>query len=300
MGTQLDSQNLAEIDRSFRTVFFETLGQAPRWSDLMTEVIPMTKGSTVIKWAARTAGVNEWLDERIKSKLRSFSFPVVAKKWSNGLIIDRAELEDEDNGLGIYRSQITDIADDFLEHRHQLVIDLLNNGFAATLGLAYDGQFFFDSDHPNGTGVVSNVSNLPLTAANYRTVRNQFRRLRRPNGMLANVWPTHIIVPPDLEGTAEDIFVVNRLANGADNPNYKSTTLIVEPRLTSATAWFLLDASKALKPILFGDREKVTFASVTANDAEAVFERDLLKFGGRARYNAVYMFWQTMIGSTGV
>lgn len=301
----LDGHKLSDVNRAFRAVFLSALGQASRWSDLISERVPMTRGELRLKFAARSSGVHEWLDERIKSKLRAYETSLVAKKWANGLVIDGADLEDDDDALGLYRPAIAEMADDFVEHKHQLCIDLLNGGFAGTKGLAYDGQFFFDSDHKDGDGAAqTNVSALPLlnatsAPANFYTVRQQMRAIKKPNGLLANLNPTHIIIPQALEATADQLFRLPTLAAGGANPTYNAVEPIIEPRLTSTTAWFLVDAAKPLKPIIHGDRRNVGMRSRTNPNDDPAYSRDQYEWGGDGRYNCAFYFWQLMQGSTG-
>lgn len=299
----LDKQKLDEVNRTFKVAFLEALGQAARWSDQLCDVVPMSKGELKLKWGARTSGVHEWLDERIKRSMRVYDTQLVAKKWANGFEVDGADLEDDDSGLRLYRGSIAEMADDFAEHKHQLIIDRLNGGFAGAQGLAYDGQFFFDSDHvddPAG-GAQSNVTNAVLSATAFRNARSAMRKIKKPTGLIANLEPDKIIVPVELEGTAQDIFQVEKLASGATNPNYNAVSVIVEPRLTSATAWFLWDSKKPLKPFIFGNRRAVGMRTKGNGDpnSDAAFDRDKYEWGGDGRYNAAFGFWHSMYGSTG-
>lgn len=61
--------------------------------------------------------------------------------------------------------------------------------------------------------------------------------------------------------------------------------------------WFLLDASRPLKPIIFQKRREYELKSMNQPDDEAVFLRDSYRFGVDARVNVGFGFWQQAFGS---
>ncbi|HDX1124370.1 Mu-like prophage major head subunit gpT family protein [Pasteurella multocida] len=61
---------------------------------------------------------------------------------------------------------------------------------------------------------------------------------------------------------------------------------------TEDDAWYLLDCSRSLKPIIFQEREPAKPASITDDSAEKVFNKDVYTYGVDARANVGYGFWQ--------
>ncbi|MCE1004216.1 Mu-like prophage major head subunit gpT family protein [Pseudomonas sp. NMI1173_11] len=57
-------------------------------------------------------------------------------------------------------------------------------------------------------------------------------------------------------------------------------------------AWYLLDVSRALKPLLFQVRRKYNLQAVNSPNDEMVFMRDEYRYGVDARVNAGFGFWQ--------
>ena len=57
-------------------------------------------------------------------------------------------------------------------------------------------------------------------------------------------------------------------------------------------AWYLLDVSRALRPIIFQERTKPELQSLTNVDDEHVFMRDQYRYGIRYRCNVGFGFWQ--------
>ncbi|MDP5307250.1 Mu-like prophage major head subunit gpT family protein, partial [Paracoccus spongiarum] len=57
-------------------------------------------------------------------------------------------------------------------------------------------------------------------------------------------------------------------------------------------AWYLLDTSRAVRPIIWQEREKYEFQNVTRLNDERVFMTDNFLYGVRARANAGFGLWQ--------
>lgn len=297
----VDASKIHDASRTFRAVFMREMGQAPRPFENYCRIIPAKVKRIDIKWLARSAGVHEWLDERILGRAKAFEWHAQARKWANGLVVDGEDLEDDN--LMVYGDQIADLADDFISHKMDLVFELVANGFDASKGLAYDGQYFFDSDHqdmPDGPSQ-SNVGTKALAEASFYEYRAKMRKIRKPNGKYAGLNPNKIVIPTTLEATADVLFRQRERSGGGDNPLYNAVEPVVEPRLdeVSTTAWFLVDDTKPLKPLLCHDRRDVTFRAQDQANADAVFDRDEYRYGADARYEFKYYFWQTMHGSDG-
>ncbi len=62
-------------------------------------------------------------------------------------------------------------------------------------------------------------------------------------------------------------------------------------------AWFLMDTTKPVKPLIFQEREPYEFTTMTQSDNPHVFLHDQFVYGVRARLNAGYGLWQLCWGS---
>ena len=65
----------------------------------------------------------------------------------------------------------------------------------------------------------------------------------------------------------------------------------------AGTAWFLLDCSRMIKPIIFQRRRDYALRMVTRLDDSDVFDTDKFKYGVDGRCNAGYGLWQLAYGS---
>ncbi|MQX38599.1 Mu-like prophage major head subunit gpT family protein [Roseospira navarrensis] len=62
-------------------------------------------------------------------------------------------------------------------------------------------------------------------------------------------------------------------------------------------AWFLLDCSRSIRPMIFQERLPYKLTTLTSDDDQNVFMRDTFLYGVRARANAGYGLWQLAFAS---
>ena len=105
-------------------------------------------------------------------------------------------------------------------------------------------------------------------------------------------------------GRAEALVDNSAGANGDVNANWKPGTYRYdnsaggdEITAAGATPWFLLNTSRALKPIIFQERRKPQFVSKDKPNDDNVFERKEFLYGADARNNVGFGFWQMAYGS---
>lgn len=97
-----------------------------------------------------------------------------------------------------------------------------------------DGKTLFHSDHGNLAGTAAKLSIVSLAAA-----RLSMRRQTGIGGGLISVTPKYLVVPPELETLAEQLLTEIRATTSAEVNPFSNLTLVVEPRLTSPTRWYL-------------------------------------------------------------
>jgi phage major head subunit gpT-like protein len=76
-----------------------------------------------------------------------------------------------------------------------------------------------------------------------------------------------------------------------------STATVANTDGGSGAPWFLLDVSRAIRPLIWQTRMPYEFVQMTASDDEHVFKNDEYVFGMRARANAGFGLWQLAWGS---
>lgn len=101
-----------------------------------------------------------------------------------------------------------------------------------------DGVAVFDAAHGNAKSAAG--STLANLTADLAAARLAMRKQTAPGGALIDVAPRFVLVPPDLETAMEQALSAVQAATTADVNPFASLSLAVEPRLTSASRWFVV------------------------------------------------------------
>lgn len=118
----------------------------------------------------------------------------------------------------------------------QMLVDLLTQG--SGLGpVMSDSKRLFHADHGNLATSAGAPDETRLAAA-----RLAMRKAKDSSGQLVGVAPRYIVIPSDLETTVEKLLAAINPTTVTDvNVWSGKLTPIIEPRLTSATGWYLVD-----------------------------------------------------------
>ncbi len=291
---------LLETQIGFRTIFNRAFeATSPDYEPLVTS-IPSTGKSEKYKWLGAIPAMRLHKDEVPFEKLSAYAWEIANNTYVNGLEIDREDIEDD--ALGLVGPTIAEMGSEARRHPGELVWNLVNNGFT---GLTYDGQFFFDVDHKDELGPVqsnkrSGGTDGPLNETNLGAALAQMRRIKDHRGRPMGIKPTHLAVPPELEVTAKKLLVQTIKPTGEENIFRNALQLIVSEYLTSATAWFLFDLGRQLRPFVYQTRITTTLDAQDQPNDENAFMRDKFRWKARGRYGVGYGLWQFALGSTGV
>lgn len=76
-----------------------------------------------------------------------------------------------------------------------------------------------------------------------------------------------------------------------------AVTAVSNVQAGAGPAWYLLDTSHEIKPLIFQERETYQLQSLVADTDDTVFYNDEYLYGIRARVNAGYGLWQLAYGS---
>lgn len=286
-------QALRGIYTAFNTVFNKAFeGQHPTYEKVAT-VVPSTSESETYAWLGDIPGMREWIGEREIQNLSGSAYTIKNKDFELTVGVDRNAVEDDK--IGLYNPSIQMLGESAALHPDELVYGLLANGFTEK---CYDGKAFFATDHEVGKNAVSNKITSKLSLESYVTARAMMRGYKNSKGRSLALVPNLLVVPPALEAKAREILVAEFI-NGTKNTMQGTAELHVEPRLTSDTAWFLLDTSRPIKPLIYQQRKKAKFVSKTAETDDNVFMSKKFIYGADSRGNAGFGFWQMAVGSDG-
>lgn len=155
----LNSQNLGRVFTGFKTSFQRGLGQATSQISLIATRVPSTTKEEKYGWLGKFPKIREWTGDRVVNKLAAHDYALKNKSYEGTVSVDRDDIEDDTEGL--YAPLFEELGMATAAHPDELGFALLKAGFAGSLGLAYDGQFFFDTDHP-----VLDADGNPISVAN--------------------------------------------------------------------------------------------------------------------------------------
>ncbi len=216
--------NLAILNQGFSAAFKTGLQSVtPMWSQLATQ-LPSNTAEQKYAWLGKITRFREWIGERQYQNLIAHDYAIKNRTFENSVKVGRDEIEDDH--YGVYTPVMQQLGQDAALHPDELVFELFNKGFTTA---CYDGQYFFDTDHPVGApGKQRSVSNF----------------------------------------------------QGG-----------------SGTAWFLVDNSKTLKPIIYQKRRDYAFQAKTSLSDDNVFSRNEFVWGADGRGNVGYGLWQLAYAS---
>lgn len=210
----------------FKTMFNGGFSGAKTAYKDVAMTVPSSTSASTYAWLGQMPKLREWVGERVLKSLSAHGYKITNRLFESSVTVKRIEIEDDQ--IGIYNSIFQDLGRSAAEHPDELVFSLLAQGFESS---CYDGQNFFDNEHPID----------PLD--------------------------------PD-KGT-----VSNFTAGGA-------------------APWFLLDTSRAIRPIIYQERMPYELQRADLATDSRVVMKDEYLYGVRARCNAGFGLWQLAHGST--
>lgn len=297
----INKANISMIFINLKTTFNTAFQAAPSQWNQTAMLVPSGSSQNDYNWLSSFPRMRKWIGEKAIKSLAAFKYSIVNDDWEATVEVNRNHIEDDQLGIYVPQAQMAGFSARQLPD--EIVSDLKNNAFAS---LCYDGQFFYDTDHPVAGASVSNKLTVALSAAttaaaaaSYGAARVAIMSFKDDEGRPLNLIPDVLEVPPALEATAMMLMNSDKLADDSPNPYKGMATVLVNPRLTSSTAWFLHVTNMPVKPFIYQERKAPVFVEQTDPQADDVFNRALFKFGAEARAAGGYAFWQMSVGSTG-
>ncbi len=188
--------------------------------------VPSTAKSETYAWLGNWPKLREWIGDRQMKQLETHGFRIDNKLFELTVRVKRTDIEDDQ--YAIYAPMFDELGRTAKGHPDELIFSLLGNGFTST---CYDGQNFFDTDHPVHDDQVD------------------------VTGLFSN------------------------MQAGAGTP------------------WYLVDTSRAIKPMIFQERLPYKLTKLDNESDHNVFFVDEYIYGVRARANAGFGLWQLAFGS---
>ncbi len=297
----VNKSSLTAVFITLKTTFNKAFDTAPALWKKTTMRVPSGSGQNDYAWLSRFPKMRKWIGEKVIKALKAHNYTVVNDDWEATIAVNRNDIEDDN--LGIYGPMAQEAGFSAKQLPDEIDADLKNDAFASE---CYDDQYFYDDDHEVAGASVSNLGTAALSAAttagalaSYGAARTAIMNFKDDEGRPLGLIPDLLEVPPALESVGRLLTVNPKLTDESPNPWVGTAELVVNPRLTSTTAWFLHVTTRPVKPFVYQERKKPVFVQQTTPDSDGVFMRKEFKFGTEARAAGGYGLWQLSYGSTG-
>ncbi|HGO8142990.1 TPA: Mu-like prophage major head subunit gpT family protein [Neisseria meningitidis] len=151
---------LTAITAAFRKEFQTGLESVKPDYTAVAMTIPSNTATNTYAWLGKFPQMREWVGSRQIEKMNKQAMSLDNKKFEATVGVARTDIEDDQ--VGMYRPMMAAMGESAAALPDTLVWGLLKKG-KTTVG--YDGQYFFDTDHPvyeksDGTGQNTPHSNL--------------------------------------------------------------------------------------------------------------------------------------------
>ena len=156
---------ISALFTGFNKNFQDALGEVPSQYTEIATVIQSTTKSNTYGWLGKFPSLRKWVGDRVINSMAAHGYAITNEDYESTVGVDRNDIEDDQ--LGIYAPLFAEMGRAAGVHPDEQVFAVLAAGFTTA---CYDGQYFFDTDHPvypnvDGTGTPASVANLVVDGA---------------------------------------------------------------------------------------------------------------------------------------
>lgn len=149
-------KNLHMLTTAIKAHFNQGRGTYTQLWQKIATMVPSTTGTESYAWIGEFTRLREWLGEREINRMKMHDYALKNKKYEGTEGIPAEYIEDDT--YGVLSPKFADMGYAAATHPDEMVFALLASGFTTK---CYDGQNFFDTDHPVGEdGKEVSVSNM--------------------------------------------------------------------------------------------------------------------------------------------
>lgn len=184
---------LEAMFEGFNTRFSQAFaGVKPDWARVAMEV-PSSASAENYGWMTQVPRIREWIGDRQINSLKAYGYQIKNRPFESTIGVPRDSVEDDT--FGLFGTTFAEMGRSAALFPDELVFPLLDAGFATN---CYDGQYFFDTDHPvlDANGNPQPVSNMQAGASpawflmdTTRYVKPLVYQTRRPFDFIAKTDP---------------------------------------------------------------------------------------------------------------
>ena len=304
---EITPSSLAGMFTGYQVNFNQAYEAFTPWWDQVATPMPSATEQNTYAWMAQLPRMRPWLGERTARSIAVHPYTLVNGDWEETVEVPRNKILDDT--YGVFAPLMASLGEAAKKWEDEMLRPVIEAGNTT---LTFDGQNFFDPAHPIDVnfpdyGTQSNIFSTAsgdarlLTPENFAYVRQKMRKFKGESNRAMNIRPTVLMVPPALEQMAKIVLETEFIANatqagvtvvGPQTNIFKGDCkIIVNAELTSDTAWYLLDTSKAIKPFLVQRRQAPVFVPLTSPTDPNVYRKKIFEYGVDARGAAGFTLW---------
>lgn len=156
----LTAAEIAAFNTALKARFNKGLAVTTEEWKQLGKLINSNSASNTYAWLSQFPAFREWVGARLHKAAKKQAYTVENRKFENTLDVPRESFEDDNYGM--YGDLAESFGQSVIDLKNDLMFSAVPAGFAS---ICYDGQFFFDTDHPvypneDGSGVAATVSNM--------------------------------------------------------------------------------------------------------------------------------------------
>jgi phage major head subunit gpT-like protein len=171
----INKANLSALFTGYKANFQDAFAQAqPEWSQFATQV-PSSTSSNLYPFLGEFPQLREWIGDRQVKNLAAHDYTITNKTYEGTVDVSRESIEDDE--YNVYGPAFQGMGYAAATHPDEVLYTLLAAGASE---LCYDGQFFFDTDHPTPGMSSSTTANYDSTGGGNLWMLLDTRRPLKP------------------------------------------------------------------------------------------------------------------------
>ncbi len=287
------------------------------WIDAVSNYFGSDQASETYPWLGMPPALREWLGGRNAKGFSTNAVEIKNKHFEATIEIALKDLRRDKTGQ--IKARLAEFAQRGQSHFASLLSTLIINGPST---VCYDGQYFFDTDHSEGSSgtlnndITTDISALPVAVHGTVTAPSKEEMLQAITASISQFFtfkddqgePINedaksflVMVPVGLAPAARSALSdLNDVGAGMFTLDGYNVGLVVNPRLT-AGSWtdefvtFRTDGS--IKPLI---RQEETAPTIKMKDetSEYAFDNDAIQIGIDTWRNVGYGRWQGAVLNT--
>lgn len=278
------------------------------WINSLAMLFSSDQESETYRWLGQAPAMREWIGGRLAKPMREDGITIFNRPFEATLEIPVDWLKRDKTGQ--IQVRINELAARAQSHWADLLTALILAGEGATLGNCYDGQYFFDTDHSEGSsGTQSNSISVDITTTTAPSVSDmqtailtatqQIISFKDDQGLPMNSGARRFAVMVPVPFIASCAGALGASVIAQTDSTIKALgslggitfEMYFNPRLTWTTKFSLFRADGQVKPFIKQEEQGVQVAAVAEN-SELEFNDRMHHYGVSAKRNVGYGYWQ--------